>query len=99
MTLRTGSPKTVKVYFENVEDSVGAVVKGQSEDEIHVEPNCGGMMELYIEPYLPTQRLVVIGQGGKDDVEDALIKLGKSLDFEVVLKFGKMTLICLSELL
>jgi xanthine dehydrogenase accessory factor len=84
MTLRTGTPKTVKIYLENVEDSVGAVVKGQSEDEIHVETNCGGTMELYIEPYLPTQRLIVIGQGGKDDVEDALVKLGKTLDFEVI---------------
>lgn len=84
MTLRTGTPKTVKIYLENVEDSVGAVVKNQSEDEIHVETNCGGNMELYIEPYLPTQRLVLIGQGGKDDVEDALVKLGKSLDFEVI---------------
>jgi xanthine dehydrogenase accessory factor len=83
-TLRTGSPKVVKVFLENVEDSVGAVLKSQNEDEIHVETNCGGSMEIYIEPYLPQQRLVLIGQGGKDDVEDALVKLGKILDFEVV---------------
>lgn len=83
-TIRTGSPRTVKVYLESVEDSVGAVLKSQSEDEIHVETNCGGTMELYVEPYLPTQKLVIVGQGGKDDVEDALVKLGKTLDFEVV---------------
>jgi xanthine dehydrogenase accessory factor len=83
-TMRTGSPRTVKVFLENVEDAVGAVLKSQSDDEIHVETNCGGVMEVYIEPYLPPQRLVVIGQGGKDEVEDALVKLGKSLDFEVV---------------
>ena len=83
-TMRTGAPRTVKVYLENVEDAVGAVLKSQSEDEIHVETNCGGTMELYLEPYLPTQRLVIIGQGGKDDVEDALVRLGKGLDFEVV---------------
>lgn len=83
-TIRTGSPKTVKVYLENVEDSVGAVLKSQDDDEIHVETNCGGMMEVYVEPYLPPQRLVLIGQGGKDEVEDALVKLGKGLDFEVV---------------
>jgi xanthine dehydrogenase accessory factor len=83
-TMRTGSPKMVKVYLENVEDAVGAVLKSQSEDEIHVETNCGGTMEIYIEPYLPQQRLILVGQGGKDDVEDALVKLGKSLDFEVV---------------
>ena len=77
ITMRTGSPKMVKVFLENVEDAVGAVLKSQSEDEIHVETNCGGTMEINIEPYLPQQRLVLIGQGGKDDVEEALVKLGK----------------------
>jgi len=83
-TLRTGTPKMVKVFLESVENSVGAVLKSQDEDEIHVETNCGGSMEIYVEPYLPQQRLVLIGQGGKDEVEDALVKLGKSLDFDVV---------------
>jgi xanthine dehydrogenase accessory factor len=83
-TMRTGTPKIVKVFLENVEDAVGATLKSQNEDEIHVETNCGGTMEIYIEPYLPQQRLVLIGQGGKDDVEEALVKMGKALDFEVV---------------
>jgi xanthine dehydrogenase accessory factor len=83
-TIRTGSTRTIKVFLENVEDSVGAVLKSQNDDEIHVETNCGGTMEIYIEPYLPVQRLILIGQGGKDDVEDALVTLGKKLDFEVV---------------
>ena len=83
-TIRTGTPKVVKVFLESVENSVGAVLKSQDEDEIHVETNCGGSMEIYVEPFLPQQRLVLIGQGGKDDVEDALVKLGKSLDFDVI---------------
>ncbi len=41
-------------------------------------------MEIYVEPYLPQQRVILIGQGGKDDVEDALVRLGKMLEFEVV---------------
>jgi len=83
-TLRTGSPKMVKVFLEGVENSVGAVLKSQNEDEVYVETNCGGRMDVYVEPYLPQQRLILIGQGGKDDVEDALVKMGKSLDFDVV---------------
>jgi xanthine dehydrogenase accessory factor len=83
-TMRTGTPKMVKVFLESVENSVGAVLKSQNEDEVHVETNCGGTMEIYVEPYLPQQRLILIGQGGKDDVEDALVKLGKSMDFDVV---------------
>jgi len=84
MTMRTGVPKMVKVFLEGVENSVGAVLTSQNEDEVHVETNCGGKMDIYIEPYLPQQRLILIGQGGKDDVEDALLKMGKNLDFDVV---------------
>jgi len=83
-TLATGTPKTVKVFLESTEKSVEATIKSQTEDEVHVETNCGGMMEVYVEPYLPQQRLVLVGQGGKDDVEDALVRFGKILDFEVV---------------
>ena len=84
LSMRTGAPKMVKVFLEGVQNSVGAVLKSQSEDEVHVETNCGGKMDIYIEPYLPQQRLILIGQGGKDDVEDVLVKMGKSLDFDVV---------------
>jgi len=84
MTMRTRSPKMVKIVLEGVEDSVGAVLKGASEDEIHVETNCGGVMEIYIEPYLPRERLVIIGQGGRDEVEDALVRMGKILDVTTV---------------
>ncbi len=84
MTMRSGSPKIVKVFLESVENSVGAVLKSQTEDEVHVETNCGGTMEIYIEPYLPQQRLILIGQGGKDDIENALVSLGKNLDYDVV---------------
>jgi len=52
-TIRTGIPRKVKVFLESVDNAVGAVVKSQSEDEIHLETNCGGAMEIYIEPYLP----------------------------------------------
>jgi xanthine dehydrogenase accessory factor len=52
-TMKSGVPKTVKVYLESVEESVAAVVKGRKEDEIHVETNCGGIMTIFVEPYLP----------------------------------------------
>ena len=83
-TLRTGTPKTVKVYLESVEKAVEGTIVSQNDDEIHVETNCGGMMEIYVEPYLPQQRVILVGQGGKDEVEDALVSMGKMLDFEVV---------------
>ena len=82
-TLKTGSPKMIKVYLESVEKAVAGTILSQTSDEIHVETDCGGMMEVYVEPYLPQQRLFLIAQGGKDDVEEELVRLGKTLDFEV----------------
>jgi xanthine dehydrogenase accessory factor len=81
--LKTGVPKIVKVYLESVEKAVEGTIVSQTDDEVHVETNCGGMMEVYVEPYLPQQRLFLVGQGGKDDVMDALVRLGKTLDFEI----------------
>jgi xanthine dehydrogenase accessory factor len=52
-TLTTGVPKVVKVFLESTEDSVGATLDSRNKDEIHVETNCGGKMEIYVEPYLP----------------------------------------------
>jgi xanthine dehydrogenase accessory factor len=82
--MRAGAPRTVKVYLDAVEGSAGPIVRSQTEQEIHVEARVGGTMEVYIEPFLPAQRLVLVGQGGKDDIEDALVRLAKGLDFEVV---------------
>lgn len=83
-TLSSGTPKTVEVFLENVEDAIGRMVTDQNKNEIHLETNCGGKMEIFIEPYIPQQRIVLIGHGGKNDVEDALVRLGKALDFDVI---------------
>jgi xanthine dehydrogenase accessory factor len=82
--IRTGKAKTVKVFLEDARKALEGTVTSQTDDEVHVETNCGGMMEIYVEPYLPSERLILVGQGGKDDVEDALVKVGKLLDYEVV---------------
>ncbi|HLH86139.1 MAG TPA: XdhC family protein, partial [Thermoplasmataceae archaeon] len=47
------------------------------------ETFCGGVIEIYLEPFLPSQRLIIIGQGGKDEIEDDLVLLGKKLNFNV----------------
>ncbi|MEM0118494.1 MAG: XdhC family protein [Conexivisphaerales archaeon] len=82
--MKMGEPKVVRVFLEDVGRSLDAVVRSSGNDEIHVETNCGGSMDVYVEPFLPSERLILIGQGGKDDVEDMLVKLGKMLDFEVI---------------
>ena len=82
-TMKTGTPKLVRVYLESTESSIMGLVKQKSPDEIYVETFCGGVMEIFVEPFLPQNRLVIIAQGGKDDIEEALIKIGKILGFEI----------------
>jgi xanthine dehydrogenase accessory factor len=83
-TMETGEPRLVKVYLEDVESAVRGTVTSQTRDEIHVETNCGGVMEIYVEPYLPPDRLILVAEGGRDPLEDHLVELGKLLDMEVV---------------
>jgi len=59
-------------------------MQSSSEDEIYVETDCGGTLEVFVEPMLPTERLIVVGQGGRDDIEEALVHQAKALGFEVV---------------
>ncbi len=82
--LRTGKARIVKVHLEDAMSAIEGTLKNPSPDEVYVETNCGGMMEIYVEPYLPANRLVLIGQGGKDDVEEGLVKLGKTMGYETV---------------
>jgi xanthine dehydrogenase accessory factor len=82
--LRTGRAKVVKVYLEDARGALEGVLKNPAPDEIYVETNCGGMMEIYVDPYLPADRLILVGQGGKDDVEDGLVMFGRALGFETI---------------
>ena len=51
-TLMNGQPKTVTVFLEDTEKSVASAFRVRGEEEIHVETNCGGEMQVYVEPYL-----------------------------------------------
>jgi xanthine dehydrogenase accessory factor len=83
-TMKTGEPRVVRVHLVDTERSVEGLVRETNPDEIWVQTNCGGTLEIYIEPMLPSHRLVIVGQGGKDEIEAALVHLGKLLGFEVV---------------
>ncbi len=83
-TIETGTPRVVRVHLVDVTQAVHGTVAAESPDDIYVETNCGGTMEIYVEPYLPPNRLVIVGQGGRDELEDQLVHLGKRLGYEVV---------------
>ncbi len=79
-----GSPRVVRVHLVDAAKAVAGTMRESSEDEIYVETDCGGTLEVFVEPMLPTERVILVGQGGRDDVEDALVHLAKALGFEVV---------------
>lgn len=83
-TMETGTPRVVRVHLVDTTKAVEGTLASQSPDDIYVETNCGGTMEIYVEPYLPPNRLVIVGQGGRDELEDHLVHLGKRLGYEVV---------------
>lgn len=83
-TMETGTPRVVRVHLVDMTQAVHGTVASEGPDDLYVETNCGGTMEIYVEPYLPPHRLVVVGQGGRDELEDQLVHLGKRLGYEVV---------------
>ena len=82
--MREGEPRLLRVHLVDASQAVAGTLRAASEDEIYVETDCGGTLEVFVEPMLPTERLVLIAQGGRDDIEDALVHQGKALGFEVV---------------
>jgi xanthine dehydrogenase accessory factor len=82
--MRDGESRLVRVHLVDAKEALAGMVRNPSPEEIYVETNCGGTLEVHVEPMLPSERLVLIGQGGRDDVEDSLVRFGKALDFEVV---------------
>ncbi len=82
--LKTGEPRVLRIHLVDTEGSVAGTVRENDPNELWVQTNCGGVLEVYVEPMLPTQRLILVGQGGKDDLEGALVHLGRLLGFEVV---------------
>jgi xanthine dehydrogenase accessory factor len=82
--IRQGAPRVLRIHLVDTEKSVEGTVRTTDPNEIWVQTNCGGSLEVYIEPMLPTHRLVIVGQGGKDDVEASLVHLANTLGFETV---------------
>lgn len=82
--IRDGEPRVLRVHLVDAAKAIRGTVGNPDGNEIYVETNCGGTLEVFVEPMLPSDRLVLIGQGGKDDVEAALVHFGKALGFEVV---------------
>lgn len=59
-----GEPKTIRIHLEKTEAAVQALLR-KEENEIYVETFCGGgQIEVFLEPYLPRERMIIVAQGG-----------------------------------
>lgn len=83
--LSTGTPETLKVHMEESEKALEAMLTKTAENEVYVETFCGGTLSIFIEPYVPVRRAVLIGQGGSDAVEDSLLDILKWSGFSTIL--------------
>ncbi len=69
-SIKEGKPRTMSVLLEEEEKGgIGA--------------NCGGSMEIYIEPFVPGNQLVVFGGGGERSIAGPLVKIAKILNFNI----------------
>ncbi len=68
--IKEGKPRTMSVLLEEEErGGIGA--------------NCGGSMEIYIEPFVQKDQLVVFGGGGERSIAGPLVQFAKMLNFDV----------------
>ena len=81
--MSTGIPRTLRIHLAESGKGLEAIVSRKLPDEVYVETFCGGTIDVFLEAYRPRDRLIIIGQGGKDDIEDSLAGLGKLCDFQV----------------
>lgn len=75
--LRDGQPRLIGLYGE------GRGGPGRTEGMLEYTMTChsGGTLEIYVEPYLPTPLLVLVGHG---PVVETLATLGRAADYAIV---------------
>ena len=69
--------------LESLADGQTRIIPIDLDDEVlGVGMPCGGMMEVYIEPYLPKPELLIVGHGR---IAESLAMLGNFVDFSVTI--------------
>ena len=82
--IKAQKPRVVRVFLEDAKTALGKISVSDEGDEIHVETNCGGNMEILIEPYSPRPTLVVFGDTFNSPLERNLVNVGKEIGFKTV---------------
>lgn len=82
--IKSQFPRVVKVYLEDAKTALGKISVSDDGDEIHVETNCGGNMEILVEPYSPRPVLMVFGDTFNSPLERTIVNTGKEIGFKTV---------------
>lgn len=60
-------------------------VELEEEEKGGLGPPCGGRMQIYVEPHMPRENLLVFSAPGEWSISTPLVKLGKTLGFHVTI--------------
>lgn len=82
--IKSQSPRVVKVFLEDAKTALGKISISDDGDEIHVETNCGGNMEILVEPYAPRPVLMVFGDTFNSPLERTVVNTGKEIGFKTI---------------
>ena len=82
--IKTQLPRVVRVFLEDAKTALVKISISDEGDEIHVETNCGGNMEILVEPYSPRPTLMVFGDTFNSPLERTLINTGKEIGFRTI---------------
>lgn len=82
--IKSQFPRVVKVYLEDAKTALGKITISDVGDEIHVETNCGGNMEILVEPYSPRPILMVFGDTFNSPLERTVVNTGKEIGFKTI---------------
>jgi xanthine dehydrogenase accessory factor len=82
--IKSQIPRVVKVFLEDAKTALGKISISDDGDEIHVETNCGGNMEILVEPYAPRPILIVFGDTFNSPLERTLVNVGKEIGFKTI---------------
>jgi xanthine/CO dehydrogenase XdhC/CoxF family maturation factor len=79
-----------KNAMESMTDGLTRIIKADLDDEIFgLGMPCGGIMDVYIEPQKPTERITV---SGPRDIKDTCLHLARNLGFETFFSEREETL-------
>jgi xanthine dehydrogenase accessory factor len=82
--IETQKPRVVRVFLEDAKTALGKISITDNGDEVHVETNCGGNMEILIEPYSPRPTLMVFGDTFNSPLERTVVNVGRDIGFKTV---------------